>query len=139
MARCGWAPATARSCSASIPGPPRRARWPTSPATRSARSRPPFRGGGVAAANDPAEQPPATAKTPAQVESAEKPNAAKGQAAKPPEVGSKPGADKDPVPVTDLGRKGAKKGKGALFRVSKDGRLEQLHALTQTYFTALAV
>lgn len=99
----------------------------------------PFRDGVVAAANDLAEQPPATAKTPAQVEAAEKPNAAKGQAAKPPEVGTKPGADKDPVPVTDLGRKGAKKGKGALFRVSKDGRLEQLHALTQTYFTALAV
>ena len=73
------------------------------------------------------------------MEAAEKPNAAKGQAAKPPEVGTKPGADKDPVPVTDLGRKGAKKGKGALFRVGKDGRLDQLHALTQTYFTAVVV
>jgi hypothetical protein len=99
----------------------------------------PFRDGVVVAANDLAEAPPATGKTPAQVEAAEKPNAAKGQAAKPPEVGSKPGADKDPVPVTDLGRKGAKKGKGALFRVNKEGRLEQLHALTQTYFTAVAV
>jgi hypothetical protein len=98
-----------------------------------------FRDGVVAAANDLAEQPPATAKTANQVEAAEKPNAAKGQAAKPPEVGSKPGADKDPVPVTDLGRKGAKKGKGALFRVSKEGRLDQLHALTQTYFTSVAV
>ena len=98
-----------------------------------------FRGGVVAAANDLVEQPPPTAKTPAQVEAAEKPNAAKGQVAKPPEVGSKPGADKDPVPVTDLGRKGAKKGKGALFRIASDGRLDQLHALTQTYFTALAV
>jgi len=98
-----------------------------------------FPGGVIAAANDLVEQPPPTAKSPAQVEAAEKPNAAKGQVAKPPEVGSKPGADKDPVPVTDLGRKGAKKGKGALFRISKDGRLEQLHALTQTYFTALAV
>ena len=98
-----------------------------------------FRDGVVAAANDLAEQPPPTGKTPAQVEAAEKPNAAKGQVAKPPEVGSKPGADKDPVPVTDLGRKGAKKGKGALFRVSKDGRLDQLHALTQTYFTNVAV
>jgi hypothetical protein len=98
-----------------------------------------FRDGVIAAANDLVEQPPPTAKTPAQVEAAEKPNAAKGQVAKPPEVGSKPGADKDPVPVTDLGRKGAKKGKGALFRVSKDGRLDQLHALTQTYFTNLAI
>lgn len=98
-----------------------------------------WRDGVVAAANDLAEQPPPTGKTAAQVEAAEKPNAAKGQAAKPPEVGSKPGADKDPVPVTDLGRKGAKKGKGALFRIGKDGRLDQLHALTQTYFTAVAI
>ena len=98
-----------------------------------------YRSGVVAAANDLVEQPPPTAKTPAQVEAAEKPSAAKGQVAKPPEVGSKPGADKDPVPVTDLGRKGAKKGKGALFRIDNDGRLDQLHALTQTYFTSLAV
>jgi hypothetical protein len=98
-----------------------------------------FRDGVIAAANDLVEQPPPTAKTPAQVEAAEKPNAAKGQVAKAPEVGSKPGADKDPVPVTDLGRKGAKKGKGALFRIGKDGRLDQLHALTQTYFTNVVV
>jgi hypothetical protein len=98
-----------------------------------------FRDGVVAAANDLAEQPPTTAKSANQVEAAEKPNAARGQAAKPPEVGTRPGADKDPVPVTDLGRKGAKKGKGALFRVGKDGRLDQLHALTQTYFTSVAV
>jgi hypothetical protein len=98
-----------------------------------------FRDGVVAAANDLAEPPPTTAKTQTQIEAAEKPTAAKGQVAKPPEVGTKPGADKEPVPVTDLGRKGAKKGKGALFRIGKDGRLDQLHALTQTYFTALAV
>jgi len=98
-----------------------------------------FRDGVVAAANDLAEQAPPTGKTPAQVEAAEKPNAAKGQAAKPPEVGTKPGADKEPLPVTDLGRKGAKKGKGALFRIGKDGRLDQLHALTQTYITSIAI
>ena len=98
-----------------------------------------FRDGVVAAANELAEPPAPTGKTATQIEAAEKPNAAKGQAAKPPEVGTKPGADKEPVPVTDLGRKGAKKGKGALFRVGKDGRLDQLHALTQTYFTSLAV
>ncbi|HEX7843435.1 MAG TPA: hypothetical protein VF469_38445 [Kofleriaceae bacterium] len=98
-----------------------------------------FPGGVIAAANDLVEQPPAPAKSPAQVEAAEKPNAAKGQVAKPPEVGSRPGADKDPIPVTDLGRKGAKKGKGALFRIGNDGRLDQLHALTQTYFTSVAV
>ena len=98
-----------------------------------------FRDGVVAAANDLAEQPPPTGKTPAQVEAAEKPNAAKGQVAKPPEVGTKPGADKEPIAVTDLGRKGAKKGKGALFRIGKDGRLDQLHALTQTYITSIAI
>lgn len=99
----------------------------------------PYRDGVVVAANDLAEQPPPTGKTPTQVEAAEKPTAPKGQVAKPPELGTKPGADKDPPPVTDLGRKGAKKGKGALFKVGTDGRLDQLHALTQTYFTSVAV
>ncbi len=98
----------------------------------------PFRDGVVAAANDLADAPAPVGKTPAQVESAEKPNAPKGQTAKTPDVGSKPGADKDPPPVTDLGRKGAKKGKGALFRVGNDARLDQLHALTATYFTSVA-
>jgi hypothetical protein len=98
-----------------------------------------FRDGVVVAANDLAEPPPPVGKTAAQVEAAEKPAAAKGQAAKPPDVGTKPGAEKDPSPVTDLGRKGAKKGKGALFRIGGDGRLDQLHALTQTYFTSIAV
>lgn len=99
----------------------------------------PYRTGVVVAANDLADPPPPVGKTAAQIEAAEKPNAAKGQAAKPPAVGTAPGADKDPTPVTDLGRKGAKKGKGALFRVGDDGRLDQLHALTATYFTSVAV
>jgi hypothetical protein len=99
----------------------------------------PYRDGVVVAANDLAETPPAQGKTPGQVEAAEKPSAAKGQAMKAPDAGSKPGADKDASPVTDLGRKGAKKGKGALFRVGNDGRLDQLHALTASYFTSIAV
>ncbi|MBA3397578.1 MAG: hypothetical protein H0T89_33450 [Deltaproteobacteria bacterium] len=98
-----------------------------------------YRDGVVVAANDLADPPTPIGKTPAQVEAAEKPNAAKGQVAKPPDAGTKPGADKDPPPVTDLGRKGSKKGKGALFRIGSDGRLDQLHALTATYFTSLAV
>jgi hypothetical protein len=98
-----------------------------------------YRDGVVVAANELAETPPAQGKTPGQVEAADKPSAAKGQAAKLPDAGTKPGADKDPSPVTDLGRKGAKKGKGALFRVGNDGRLDQLHALTATYFTSVAV
>jgi hypothetical protein len=98
-----------------------------------------YRDGVVAAANDLADTPTPVGKTPGQVEAAEKPNAPKGQAAKAPDAGTKPGADKDPPPVTDLGRKGAKKGKGALFRIASDGRLDQLHALTATYFTSVVV
>ncbi|HEY4177708.1 MAG TPA: hypothetical protein VGM90_12770 [Kofleriaceae bacterium] len=97
----------------------------------------PYRDGVVAAANDLADAPPPQAKSAAQVEAAEKPNAAKGQVAKVPDAGTKPGADKDTPTVTDLGRKGAKKGKGALFRIGPDGRLDQLHALTATYFTSV--
>jgi len=99
----------------------------------------PYRDGVVAAANDLVDTPPAGPKTPAQVEAGEKPTGNKGQPVKAPDVGTKPGADKDPPPVADLGRKGAKKGKGALFRIGADARLDQLHALTQTYFTSVAV
>lgn len=97
----------------------------------------PHRDGVVAAANELADPPSGAGKTPGQVEAAEKPAAPKGQAAKPPEVGSKPGADKETPAVADTGRRGAKKGKGALFHIGSDGRLEQLHALTQTYFTSV--
>jgi hypothetical protein len=99
----------------------------------------PYRDGVVVAANELAETPPHDGKTTSQVEAVEKPSQAKGQTMKAPAVGTKPGAEKDPSPVTDLGRKGAKKGKGALFRVGNDGRLDQLHALTATYFTSVAV
>ena len=98
-----------------------------------------YRDGVVAAANDLADAPGATGKTAAQIETVEKPNALKGHAPKLPDAGTKPGADKETPPVADLGRKGAKKGKGALFRIGADGRLDQLHALTATYFTSLAV
>jgi len=97
-------------------------------------------GGVVVAANDLAEVSTTGTKTAAQVEAVEKPAAPKGQTAKPPDVGTKPGADKDAAAgTTEATRKGARKGKGALFRVEDDGRLEQLHALTQTYFTSIAV
>jgi hypothetical protein len=99
----------------------------------------PYRDGVVAAANDLVDPPSPTGKTAAQVEVAEKPTAPKGQAPKLPDAGSKPGADKDPPAITDLGRKGARKGKGALFRIGADGRLDQVHALTATYFTSVAV
>ncbi|MBA2543554.1 MAG: hypothetical protein H0V17_28190, partial [Deltaproteobacteria bacterium] len=98
-----------------------------------------YRDGVVAAANDLADAPAAVGKTSAQVETAEKPTASKGQPAKMPDAGTKPGADKDTPAVADLGRKGARKGKGALFRIGSDARLEQLHALTATYFTSVIV
>ncbi len=98
----------------------------------------PHRDGVVAAANELADPPSGAGKTPGQIEAAEKPAAPKGQTAKTPEVGSKPGADKETPSVADTVRRGAKKGKGALFHIGADGRLEQLHALTQTYFTSVA-
>ncbi|MEZ4360533.1 MAG: hypothetical protein R3B48_10145 [Kofleriaceae bacterium] len=98
----------------------------------------PLRDGVVAAANELADPPSGAGKTASQVEAAEKPAAAKGQVAKAPEIGSVPGADKETPALADAGRKGAKKGKGALFAVGASGQLEQLHALTQTYFTSVA-
>lgn len=71
------------------------------------------------------------------LEATEKPTAPKGHAAKTPDTGSKPGAERDTTVSSD--RKGARKGKGALFRVDMDGKLEQLHALTSTYFTSIVV
>jgi outer membrane protein assembly factor BamB len=56
-----------------------------------------------------------------------------------PEAGSKPGADKTAPAGTEPARKGERKGKGALYRVYADGRLEQLHALTTTYFSDVEV
>jgi len=94
--------------------------------------------GVVVAANDLQDPPTGAGKTAAQVDALEDPSEPKGQVTKLPDAGSKPGADKD-SPTVDAGRKGARKGKGALFRVDGDGRLEQLHALTQTYFTSLAI
>lgn len=96
-------------------------------------------GGVIVAANELSEIPAMGAKSAAQVSEAEKPNAPKGEPAKMPDVGSKPGADKDTPANADIPRKGERKGKGALFRIGDDGRLEQLHALTQTYFTGIAV
>jgi hypothetical protein len=95
-------------------------------------------GGVIVAANELTEMPQMGAKTATQVSDVEKPNAPKGEPAKMPDVGSAPGADKD-TNLAEVTRKGERKGKGALFRIGDDGRLEQLHALTQTYFTGIAV
>jgi hypothetical protein len=97
----------------------------------------PIGGGVVVAANELSDMPQMGAKSAATVEGGDDPDAPKGESPKMPDTGTTPGADKDDA--NDLGRKGARKGKGALFRVGDDGRLEQLHALTQTYFTSIAV
>ena len=96
--------------------------------------------GGVAvAANEMTEPTPMFSKSGAQVDAQENPTKPKGTPIKVPDTGSKPGADKETPTAIDLERKGARKGKGAVFRVGDDGRLRQLHALTQTYVTSLAV
>jgi hypothetical protein len=57
-----------------------------------------------------------------------------GTAIKPPEAG-KPGAE-TPDSASQP-RPGERKGKGAIFRVDADGRLEQVHALADGYFQTL--
>lgn len=57
-----------------------------------------------------------------------------GTPAKPPASG--PGTDKKGEAPP---RSGEKKGKGGVFRVEPDGRVEQLHALSEGYFQSLAV
>jgi sugar lactone lactonase YvrE len=98
----------------------------------------PVGGAVIVAANDLQDPPTGAGKTATQVDAIEDPGEPKGQPARMPDAGSKPGADKDTTAVEGA-RKGARKGKGALFRVDGEGRLEQLHALTQTYFTSLAI
>jgi hypothetical protein len=61
----------------------------------------------------------------------------KGTAAKPAEAGTAPGADKTPEGEAPP-RGEARKGKGALFVVDVDGRVEQLHALADTYYMSVA-
>lgn len=97
-----------------------------------------YRGGVIAAAND--LEPPSTSgvKTKEAIDKAKK-DKEPGHKAKMPDEGSKPGADEETPSGAQIKRKGARKGKGALFRVQGDGQLTQLHALTSTYFTSLAV
>tara|TARA_R110002096_G_scaffold143328_3_gene299224 strand:+ start:86016 stop:88142 length:2127 start_codon:yes stop_codon:yes gene_type:complete len=64
---------------------------------------------------------------------------AKGQEPKMPAKGTKPGADAAEVATVKPLAKSVRKGKGALYRVRGDGQLTQLHALTASYFTSVAV
>ncbi len=97
-----------------------------------------WNGAAVVAANDLKEPSTSGIKTKTAVDKAKKKDKG-GVAAKTPKAGTKPGADA----VTPMGaappRKGARKGKGALYRVRGDGQLTQLHALSSTYFTSVSV
>jgi len=62
-----------------------------------------------------------------------------GQEATLPKPGTKPGADAAEAATVKPVAKSVRKGKGALYQVRGDGQLMQLHALTASYFTSLAV
>jgi hypothetical protein len=94
-------------------------------------------GGVVALANEFDEPSTSGAKTKAAIDKTQpKEDGEKGKA---PKTDSKPGADKPPSSAAEIPRPGARKGKGSLYRVYGDNRLELVHTLSQTYFSALAV
>lgn len=98
----------------------------------------PFRGGVVAAANELSEPSSSGgAKTKRAVDKAESKDD-KGEKSKTPKTGTTPGADKR-TSGAEPPRKGGRKGKGALWYVRGDSALQELHSLSQTYFTSLAV
>lgn len=97
-----------------------------------------FAGGVVVAANDLKSPPTSGVKTAAAVDKALK-EKKEGEKPDMPDEGTVPGADRQPPTGSEPRRKGARKGKGALFAVRGDGQLRQLHALTATYFTSIAV
>lgn len=92
----------------------------------------------VVAANDFEELATSGFKSKAAIEQAEK-KPDKGEKPEEPKKGSKPGADAPTPPGTVAPRKRERKGKGAIYRIYGDGRLEQLHSLTATYIASVAV
>lgn len=92
----------------------------------------------MVASNDFAEPSTTGVKTASAVAKAKK-EGKKGEKPKMPSTGDKPGADASPSSSSEPVRKRARKGKGALYRVFADGRMEQVHALTATYYTDLTV
>ncbi len=92
----------------------------------------------IAAANDFAPGKSAGMSSKEAVEKAAK-KTAKGQKPNMPAKGSKPGADGAETASVKPLAKSVRKGKGALYKVRGDGQLTQIHALTASYFTAVAV
>lgn len=97
-----------------------------------------WQGSVIVAANDMAPGSTTGFKSKEAVDKAAK---KEGQGQKPemPKVGTVPGADKAPNASIEPLAKSLRKGKGALYRVRGDGQLTQLHALTNSYFTSVAV
>lgn len=92
----------------------------------------------IAAVNDFEEPITVGIKTKGAVDKAEK-KKRDGEQPKLPKKGETPGADDRPNESSEPQRKRARKGTGALYRLFGDGRGEQVHALTATYFTVVAV
>ena len=96
-----------------------------------------YKGSVIAVANELKEPSTSGMKTSAAVKEAEG-KSTKGEKLKPADKG-KPGADKATPSGAEPERKGERKGKGVLYRVRGDGQLEQLHSLSQTYFSSVVV
>lgn len=95
-------------------------------------------GAGVLAVANEFDEPSTSGfKTAAAVKKAEGKDKDDGQRAERPSTGSKPGADGTTSSSAKVPRKEARKGKGTLYRIHADSRIEQLHALTQTYLTSV--
>ncbi len=98
----------------------------------------PWRDGVLVAANTLKQPSTSGLKTKLAVDRA-KGKLSTGHKPKMPRTGSVPGADRRTSTSARPARRGARSGKGVLYRVRGDGRIQQLHALTQTYFTSIAV
>ncbi|MBL4634293.1 MAG: PQQ-like beta-propeller repeat protein [Kofleriaceae bacterium] len=97
-----------------------------------------WQGNVIVAANDMAPGSSTGFKSKESVDKAAKKEGA-GHKAKMPKEGTKPGADPAPNASIEPLAKSLRKGKGAIYRVRGDGKLTQLHALTNSYFSSLAV
>ena len=97
-----------------------------------------WRGTVIAAANDLKAHSSTGFKTKEAVEKTEG-KKDPGQAPKLPKKDTKPGSEKKTPAGVEPQPKSLRKGTGALYRVRGDGQLTQLHALTNTYFTSIAV
>ena len=97
-----------------------------------------YRGDVVALVNDLEPSVKGMVKSKESLENAS-PKKNTGHQPKTPKANTGPGTENKTALMNVANRKGARKGKGSVFRISGDGHLTQLHSLTQTYFSSLAV